>query len=110
VSSTKTRRQCERAFLTEAELCAWLGAASPGSSLCYYRGFLAIDCGAAASGLDTKQRAELQRLAKRAVFAVEKGLAHVVQRRHGPADFSYLLVARRRVNPKDRRIRPLEGG
>ena len=85
-----------RSPITEAQLCEWLGAVRPGGRLCYHRGFLAIDCDPAASSLDAKHRAELRRLAKRASFAVKNGLAHLVQRRNGPADFSYLLVARRR--------------
>jgi hypothetical protein len=34
------------------------------------------------------------RLARRAWWAAEQGLVHLVQRRNGPDDFSYLAVAR----------------
>lgn len=86
---------------TEAELCGWLGAVTPGNYLCYHRGFLAVDCDPIASSLNGKDRAELRRVAQRAVFAAENGLVHLTQRRIGPGDFTYLVVARRR--PKGER-------
>ena len=86
----------EPSAIDEEQLCHWLGAARPGDRLCYHRGFLAVDCDPATSGLSGEDRAELHRLAQRALFAAETGLADLVQRRNGPGDFSYLIVARRR--------------
>lgn len=40
-------------------------------------------------------------MARRAFLASETGLVHLVQRRHGPEDYSYLAVAR----PKPRHAR-----
>jgi hypothetical protein len=88
--------------MTEAELCGWLGAAAPGDVVEYHRGFLAIDVSPNARHLIERERKELVRLARRALWAAEEGWAHLVQRRHGPGDHSYLLIARPR--PKtDRR-------
>lgn len=42
---------------------------------------------------------ELNRVARRAWWAAEQGLVHLVQRRNGPDDFSYLAIARPR--PKE---------
>jgi hypothetical protein len=41
-----------------------------------------------------RDRAELVRLARRAWHASERQLIHLVQRRHGPDDYSYLAIAR----------------
>jgi hypothetical protein len=91
--------------LDEAQLCKWLGATTPGDKLCYHRGVLAVDCDPVASRLDAPDRRELCRLAKRALMAVETGFAHLVQRRNGPDDFSYLLVARPRLRRSARTSR-----
>jgi hypothetical protein len=40
------------------------------------------------------ERGELLRIARRAWWASEKGLVHLVQRRHGSDDYSYLIIAR----------------
>ena len=84
--------------LDELQLCKWLGSTTPADKLCYHRGVLAVDCDPAASRLNAVDRRELCRLAKRALMAVEAGFAHLVQRRNGPDDSSYLLVARRRLS------------
>jgi len=80
--------------LTEIELCGWIGQASPGAALEYHRGFLALDTVAAAKRLPEEQRAELLRVARRAMWASEQELVHLVQRRLGPDCFSYLAIAR----------------
>lgn len=81
---------------TELDLCRWLGAATAGDRVCYHRGFLALDCDPAASHLGAADRRELSRVAKRALQAVEAGFVYPTQRRNGPGDFAYLLVARPR--------------
>jgi hypothetical protein len=80
--------------LSEAALCRWLGEAFPGDTLAYHRGHLSRDM--AATGSKARSRAELQRVARRALWASESGLVHLVQRRHGPDDYTYLAVARPR--------------
>src|SRR5215210_6335508 len=80
--------------LTETALCRWLGEAVPGDILAYHRGHLSRDV--VATDTKTRSRAELQRVARRALWASESGLVHLVQHRHGPDDYSYLAVARPR--------------
>jgi hypothetical protein len=87
--------------ITETELCGWLGVAAPGDSLVYYRGHLAIDRDPTAGRLPERDRKQLLKVVRRAVFVAEKELAHLVQRRNGPNDFSYILIARPR--PKTER-------
>ena len=82
--------------LSEIDLCGWLGQAEPGETLEYYRGYLGIDAIAHGSPLPEQDRAELSRIARRALWAVDRGIAYLVQRRHGPHDYSYLAIARSR--------------
>ncbi len=82
--------------LTETDLCGWLGRAAPGEMLEYHRGFLALDSVAQTHRLPERQRLDLIRVARRAIWAAEHGFAHPVQRRHGTDDYSYLLIARPR--------------
>lgn len=84
--------------VSEIELCGWLGQAAPGETLEYFRGFLLIDADAQGSRLPEQKWAELSRVARRALWAAEQNLAYLVQRRHGPDDYSYLVVAR--IRPK----------
>ena len=82
--------------LTEAALCAWRGAAAPGDAITDYRGTLSRSRCPQLALLSQEERVNLARLAARAWKLAEAGLAHLVQRRHGFEDFSYVLVARRR--------------
>lgn len=86
-------------LLDEAALMAWLGAAAVGDRIEYWRGFLAVDASATASKLEPDDRRLLGRVAARAFRLAEQGKAHLVQRRHGEADYSYLLVVRPRPRP-----------
>lgn len=88
-------------FATEAILCRWVGVAAPGDQLVYHRGFLALDCDPSNGRLTQREKAELRRVARRAMLAAESGLAHLVQRRHGPGDFSYVLIVRPRPKPAE---------
>jgi hypothetical protein len=72
----------------------------PGDLLEYHRGFLALDAIEQGTRLAERDRAELLRVARRAYWAAELGLVHLVQRRHGPDDYSYFAIAR----PKPRRV------
>ena len=82
--------------INEMEFCGWIGQAAPGDILEYHRGFLALDIAAHGSGLSERERAELSRVARRAWWLAERGLVHLVQRRHKSDDYSYLAVARAR--------------
>ena len=90
--------------LTESALTAWLGAAAAGDRIEYWRGYLAIDANASESSLAPDDRRELGRVAARAFRLAEQGKAHLVQRRHGEADYSYLLVVRPRPRPVQARF------
>jgi len=72
-------------LIGEIEFLGWLGQAEPGDMLTYHRGLLAAD---------RVHSSELGHLASRAFSLAETSLVHLVQRRHGPDDFSYLAVAR----------------
>lgn len=80
--------------LTEPELCGWLGTAAPGDTLEYHRGCLMLDVRADSSRLAPADRMVLANVARRAYWAAEQGLVHLVQRRHGADDYSYLAIAR----------------
>lgn len=88
-------------MLDEAALMAWLGTAASGDRIEYWRGFLAVDASATASKLEPDDRRLLGRVAARAFRLAEQGKAHLVQRRHDEADYSYLLV----VRPRPRTVR-----
>lgn len=83
-----------RKQITEIDLCGWIGQAAPGAILEYHRGFLALDTVRLGTRLSERDRAELSRVARRAWWAAEKKLVHLVQRRHGADDYSYLAIAR----------------
>jgi hypothetical protein len=82
--------------LSEIDLSGWLDQAEPGETLEYYRGFLLVDAIPHGSRLPEQDRAELSRVARRALWAADRGIAYLVQRRHGSDDYSYLVIARPR--------------
>lgn len=81
---------------TAMDLVAWLGQAEPGDRFEYHHGFLAIDTMPRSDRLAERNRLELLDVARVAYRAAERGLAHLVQVRHGPDQFAYLLIARPR--------------
>ena len=83
--------------LTETAFCAWLGQAHPGDALVYHRGLLALDASINSQTPKSDARHELGRIARRAWWAAEQGLIHLLQRRNGPDDFTYLAIARPRT-------------
>jgi hypothetical protein len=85
-------------LLTDNDFCCWLAIAEPGDALEYFRGYLARDVTAHARRLSEHNRVELARLASCVWWAGEQKLVHLVQRRHGPDDYSYLAI--RRSKPK----------
>ena len=86
--------------LTETMLCAWYGSAVPGNSIVYHRGFLAIDVAPLTFKLPDAERRTLLRVAQRALQLAEDGLVHLVQRRVGEGEFTYVAIARPR--PRNR--------
>lgn len=86
--------------LTENELCDRFADASPGDPLVYHIGHLPADRDAIVSTLPAPQRAELDRLARRAWRMHEEGLVHLVQRRVAPESVAYLAV----IRPRPRRV------
>jgi hypothetical protein len=94
MNSTVTKLPTVRRRMDETDLCGWIGQAAPGEALEYYRGFLAMDTFSQGTRLTEPERAELKRVARRAWWASEQKLIHLVQRRHGADDYSYLAVAR----------------
>ena len=70
---------------------AWLQRAEPGACLEYHRGFLSLDR-SPKSDLSEDRRRALSRMANLALEAAERGRFHLVQRRNGPLDFSYLAI------------------
>lgn len=80
--------------LSEIEFAAWVAQAAPGDRLEYHRGFLVLDTFALFSHLDDRARVELTQLARRAFWAAEQGLVHLVQERLAPDRFAYIAVAR----------------
>lgn len=84
--------------LSETVFCAWLGQAYPNEPLIYHRGLLAMDASHDSEAPKTDARRELARVARRARWAAEQGLVHLVQRRNGPDDYSYIAIARQRTD------------
>ena len=84
--------------VSEIELCAWLSQAEAHDALEYHRGFLALDIEKRSTPFTDRERLELARVARRALWAAEHRLVHLVQCRRGENVFSYLAIARPRSN------------
>jgi hypothetical protein len=78
------------ALLSARRFLGWLERAQPGEVLAYHRGLLAHD--RARSDLTETERRHVARIADAAFEAAEQGHVCLVQRRHGPGDFSYLAI------------------
>jgi hypothetical protein len=94
--------------LTPDELKQWLANATPGDRITYFRGFLAMDRGAC-SRLGKETGEELDRVAAALMTMAEAGRLHLVQRRNGPNDYTYIAVRARggRQHGSDRPIREI---
>ena len=88
--------------MDEAAFAAWLKAAHAGSCITYHRGHLIADREARPDAPDAEARAALNRLAGQAMRASEQGLVHLVQQRHGDADYSYIAIRARRAPSRNR--------
>jgi hypothetical protein len=85
--------------LNEATLCTWLSAAAAGDAITYHRGALARDICPQLNLMEQDERVRVARLSSRALKLSEAGLLHLVQRRHGFEDFSYIAIARPKPRP-----------
>lgn len=72
----------------------WRTDAQPGDRLVYHRGFLARDRHPTMGQISKGDRLALERVADRALADCNRGLVRLLQRKHGPEDFSYIAVAR----------------
>lgn len=89
---TSRYAQRSHAALPAAALFStWLAPAVPGARLEYHQGFLAVDR-SPASGLAEDERREVTKLADTVLKAAQRGRVNLVQRRNGPADFSYFAI------------------
>jgi hypothetical protein len=91
VTSGPCARAASGAAISLAGFNHWLLRARPGQQLEYHRGMLTRDR-SRGSGLSEQERRALARIADAALRAAEDGLVHLVQRRNGPFDFSYVAV------------------
>ena len=73
---------------------AWLARAKPGERLEYHRGLLALDRVKGTSSLREAERRRLAAVADHASVLAGRGKLHLLQERHGDADYSYWAVAR----------------
>ncbi|MEP9390582.1 hypothetical protein [Mesorhizobium sp. KR9-304] len=78
------------------EFDAWVRGATPGSTLEYHLGNLAVDADPELSEFPEPQRQQLCDLRDQAFSAAAAATVDLVQRRIGPNNFSYLAIARRR--------------
>jgi hypothetical protein len=69
----------------------WLERARAGEQLEYHRGLLTRDRSPASEPAEGDRRAVAE-IADAVFRAAEGGQVHLVQRRHGPFDFSYLAI------------------
>ena len=78
--------------VTSDDFCGWLAIATPGSASVYYRGHLGRDRSRSTTALSERDRQGLIALARQALLAAEAGRVHLLQRRHGDGDYSYIAV------------------
>jgi hypothetical protein len=78
---------------------AWLTRAKPGERLQYHRGYLALDRVRGTSCLREAERRKLAAVAGHASALAGDGKLHLLQERHGHADYCYWAVARAPARP-----------
>jgi hypothetical protein len=88
-------------LVDQAEFEAWLEKALPGDTLEYHRGFLPLDRLPPGSRLGQQNAIQLDRVAADAMALAGAGRVHLVQRRHGCGDYSYIAVAAAGRRPFD---------
>ena len=88
------QRSQQHAVLPAALFRAWVARAKPGERLEYFRGLLALDRVKGTSSLREAERRKLTAVADHASALAGQGTLHLLQKRHGHADYSYWAVAR----------------
>jgi hypothetical protein len=83
--------------VSEAEVRRWLREAEPGQAIQYFRGFLAMSRSECGAMISAPQRQELAKVADWLWRAAMHDRIHLVQYRHGPGDWSYIAIARERL-------------
>ena len=83
-----------RLSLTLGDLERFLSTAQAGDTIEYFRGFLCLDRGAGSRFGDNAGEV-LDHIATALMTMAEAGRVHLVQRRHGPYDYTYLAVMAR---------------
>jgi hypothetical protein len=92
-----------RLLTTFDQFNARLAAVGGGEVIEYHRGNLTLDRLRHASRLPENDRHELDRVALAARKFADEGRGHLVQRRHGVGDYSYLLIVTNL--PAERRVK-----
>jgi hypothetical protein len=78
----------------------WLRQAKPGDRIEYHQGFLTVDRSPTSRFADHERRI-LTKLASTVLKAADASQVHLLQRRHGAGDYSYIAVrARRRAKAR----------
>ena len=85
--------------MTPDDFCSWIGKAAPGERTVYYRGDLGRDRCRSTTSMSERDRQRLIALARQALIAAEDGRLHLLQRRHGVSDYSYIAVRARKLRP-----------
>jgi hypothetical protein len=81
-------------LINEKQLSSWLSNAKLRRWLEYHRGFLVIDRDAHLTRLGEPERRQLDRVAEHLFLLAASGCGHLLQRRIGRNDYSYLFVLR----------------
>ena len=84
-----------RLKLSEEDFCDWLGTAFPATRSSTTAGISPSTRRLASRRLSDADCRRLSRVARRALIFAEEGRAHLVQRRHGDGDYSYLAIKAR---------------
>jgi len=91
-------------FMSERDFYRAVAAATPGSSVTYHVGMLAVDRDLLATSLSSEQRRTVHEIAHRAAQLAATGWGFLVQRRLGTARFAYeLVIARRPLSKRSAR-------
>jgi hypothetical protein len=88
-----------RDLISAAEFRGWLARAASCSWFEYHGGLLIWES-APASALSDEHRRALAKMANAVFQAAEQGEVHLVQRRNGPFDFSYVAIKARPARGK----------
>lgn len=87
-------------MLSVAAFLAWAKTADPGDAITYHEGLLSEDRTAGPSHLPEKARAELHRVAGRAMGMAISGEVLLVQRRIEPGRIAYIAIKPKDIQPR----------